>query len=256
MKTTAIFLSLFLFFNNGSKTERVESKVYSFSKANIEKTSSGEKRQLIDGETTHLENFEIHTTMLEPGNAPHGSHVHVDSEEIVFVKEGKLKVTVNNQPKIIGAGSVALLMPGDEHGLENAGEGRATYYIIRYKSKNLQNNERGKLAGGSAVFDWDALEFRTHDRGGVRKFFDRKSSMSERIEMHATTLNPGIKSHEPHTHNPEEIIVMMKGTTEMEIGDGKFPGEPGDIFFLGANVPHGIRNTGTEPCMYLAFQFE
>jgi quercetin dioxygenase-like cupin family protein len=74
--------------------------------------------------------------------------------------------------------------------------------------------------------------------------------------MHATTLNPEIKSHEPHTHLPAEIVVMMKGHTEMEIGDGHYKGEVGDVYFLGSNIPHAIRNTGDEQCQYLAFQFQ
>ena len=80
--------------------------------------------------------------------------------------------------------------------------------------------------------------------------------MSERLEMHVTTLNPHITSHEPHTHLPAEIIIMMKGHTEMIIGDGLFKGEAGDVYFLGSNIPHGIRNIGDGQCMYLAFQFQ
>jgi (S)-ureidoglycine aminohydrolase len=256
MKTTAIFLTLLFFLGNETKTERVESKVYSFPNAKIEKNSSGEKRQLIDGETTHLENFEIHTTMLEPGKAPHGSQVHADSEEIIFVKEGQVEITINDESKILGPGSIALIMPDDEHGIINTSESRATYYIIRYKSKAAMNAERGKNAGGSILIDWETIKFQPHDKGGIRRFFDRKSAMSDRIEMHATTLNPGIKSHEPHTHAPAEIVIMMDGTTEMEIGNNIYPGEAGDIYFLGSNIPHAIRNTSDKPCMYLAFQWE
>lgn len=247
---------LLCFFFKSSMAEKVESKVYSFSKARVEKTSSGEKRQLIDGETTHLENFEIHTTKLNPGTVPHGSQIHTDSEEIVFIKEGQIKITINGESKIMGTGSVALIMPGDEHGVANVSESQATYYIIKYKSKAPIDMERGETAGGSALMDWESIKFQPHDKGGIRRFFDRKSALSERIEMHATTLNPGIKSHEPHTHAPAEIVIMMDGTTEMEIGGNIYPGDVGDIYFLGSNIPHAIRNTGTKPCMYLAFQWE
>lgn len=271
MKSLALFISISCFFVNGSQfskltsgrglantseVEKVQSGVYSFSKAKIEKTGSGEKRQLIDGETTHLENFEIHTTMLEPGKAPHGSHVHADTEEIVLVKDGQIEVTINNEKKVIGPGSLAFFMPGDEHGIENISKFQATYYIIKYKSKKAMDNERGKTAGGSMLIDWDNLKFQPHDRGGVRKFFDRKSAMSDRIEIHATTLNPNIKSHEPHTHAPAEIIIMMDGTTEMEIDGNKYQGKVGDIYFLASNSFHAIRNTGTKQCTYLAFQWE
>ena len=256
MKSIAIFASLLCFFGNLSKNEQVESKVYSFSKAAVEKTNSGEKRQLIDGETSHFENFEIHTTLLNPGTVPDGSQVHTDSEEILFIKEGQLKITINSESKEMGPGSVAFIMPGDELAIANVSESKATYYIIKYISKSQLDIERGKTAGGSALLDWESIKFTPHDKGGIRRFFDRKSALSERIEMHATTLNPGIKSHEPHTHAPAEIVIMMDGTTEMEIDSKIYPGEVGDIYFLGSNIPHAIRNTGTKPCMYLAFQWE
>jgi (S)-ureidoglycine aminohydrolase len=256
MKVISFLIGALLLFNNVEKPDEVESKVYSFSEAKIEKTKTGEKRQLIDGETTHLENFEIHTTMLNPGTVPHRSQVHSDSEEIVFIKEGSLKITINNNSKVMGPGSVALIMPGDEHGIANTGNSQATYYIIRYKSKNPMDTERAKIAGGSLFVDWNDIKFQPHDKGGIRRFFDRKSGMSERIEMHATNLNPGIKSHEPHTHAPAEIVIMMDGTTEMEIGNGIYQGKAGDIYFLGSNIPHAIRNTGDKQCMYLAFQWE
>jgi len=194
--------------------------------------------------------------MLNSGKASHGNQIHPDFEEIVFVKEGKLEITLNKEKKVMGPGSVALIMPGDEPGIVNVGKSQATYYKIKYKSKKPLDAERGKNAGGSVLLDWDSIQFQPHDKGGIRRFFDRKSAMSERIEMHATTLNPGIKSHEPHTHVPAEIVIMMDGTTEMEIGGKTYKGKTGDIYFLGSNIPHAIRNTGDKSCMYLAFQWE
>jgi len=256
MKIITLFLMVLGIFSYEPESKLVESKVYSYSTAKVEKTDSGEKRNLINGETTHLENFEIHTTTLLPGKAPHGSQIHADYEEIIFVKEGLLEVTVNEVSKILNPGSVALIMPGDKHGIENIGKSDATYYIIKYKSKQPLSADRGKNAGGSILLEWDNIKFTAHDKGGIRRYFDRKSAMSDRIEMHVTTLNPAIKSHEPHTHKPAEIVIMMEGTTEMEIGDGIYPGQVGDIYFLGSNISHAIRNTGSKSCMYLAFQWE
>jgi len=256
MKIIILFLMILGIFSDEPKLKPVESKVYSYSDAVAVKTESGEKRNLIDGETTHLENFEIHVTTLNPEKAPHGSQIHPDYEEIILVKEGLLKVTINGESKTMNPGSVALIMPGDKHGLENAGKTNTTYYIIKYKSKQPLSIERGKIAGGSILLQWDSIKFTAHDKGGIRRYFDRKSAMSERIEMHVTTLNPAIKSHEPHIHAPAEIVIMMEGTTEMEIGDRIYSGKAGDIYFLGSNIPHAIRNTGSNPCMYLAFQWE
>lgn len=175
---------------------------------------------------------------------------------MVIVKDGKIKITLNNKSKIAGPGSVALIIPEDKCKIENESGSQATYYVVNYKSKSPVNIEQGKMADGSVLYDWDELEFSPHDRGGVRSYFDRKSSMSDRIEMHVTTLNPQIKSHEPHTHDPAEIVIMMEGTTEMEIGNKLYQGTIGDIYFLGSDIPHAIRNTGDKACMYMAFQWE
>jgi (S)-ureidoglycine aminohydrolase len=80
--------------------------------------------------------------------------------------------------------------------------------------------------------------------------------MMKRLEIHVTTLNAGLKSHEPHTHRAEEIVLMIEGNTEMQIGESFCKGKEGSIFFLGSNISHAIRNEGTKPCTYFAIQFE
>jgi (S)-ureidoglycine aminohydrolase len=80
--------------------------------------------------------------------------------------------------------------------------------------------------------------------------------MSKRFEMHVTTLNEGLKSHDPHTHRAEEIVLMINGNSEMQIGENFYKGSVGDLFFLGSNIPHAIRNVGAGSCMYFAIQWE
>ena len=103
--------------------------------------------------------------------------------------------------------------------------------------------------------DYDEVAFREHDRGGVRNYFRRSTAMCSYYEMHITNLNPGIKSHEPHVHNASEIILMIHGETEMEIGNEIVRGKKGDVYFLPANVPHAIKNIGENQCQYFAFQW-
>jgi (S)-ureidoglycine aminohydrolase len=213
-------------------------------------------RQILQGSTRDLAILEIHGSTLAPGKAPHSSHTHEGEEELVIVKEGQLKVTIEEESKVLGPGSIALILPGEEHGFENAGDTQASYYILKYRSKLPMNKERGREAGGSLVIDWNALAFNPHDKGGIRRYFDRATAMCERFEMHVTTLNEGLKSHDPHTHRPAEIILIIEGNTEMQIGDDFYQGTQGDLYFVASEVPHAIRNTGKSACSYFAFQFE
>jgi (S)-ureidoglycine aminohydrolase len=118
----------------------------------------------MEGSTTSLSLFEVHTSTLEPGKVPHPPHVHNDMEELMIVKEGQVKITIKGISKIMGPGSIAFAMPGDEHGIENAGNTQATYFILKYKGK-LPNPERGKQAGGSFMLDWNELTTKNTGKG-------------------------------------------------------------------------------------------
>lgn len=176
-------------------------------------------------------------------------------EQIIIVKKGELEVSWNKKKKTIGPNSIFVLLPGDE-GTVKCVSSDATYYTMVYTAKKPMDLRRGKKDGGSFVIDFDELEFKEHDKGGIRRYFHRATAMCPYYEMHVTNLNAGIKSHEPHTHKATEIILMIDGKAEMEIGNQLYPGKTGDVYFVSANVPHAIRNVGDKQCMYFAFQWE
>ena len=243
----------------------VVSDVYEWANAPVTKKAQSEQRTLLEGNTVDFRHIKIHATSLPPRQAPHPAHKH-DDEELIIIKEGQLTVMIAGKTKTLGAGSIALMMPGDEHGFENKGDTPATYYVMRYESKEPSNVDRGRKAGGSFWIDWNDVAFQPHDKGGIRRMFDRATAMTKRFEMHVTTLNEGLWSHPPHTHRAAEILLMIDNTAQESI-DGKLhPAAVGDLIFLESNVPHAIQNTSrTAPadrsarprsCTYFAFQFE
>src|SRR6187401_3782714 len=231
-------LFFFLFITNAltataQKNDSILSGVYYWNKLEPVKEDTRVRRQVLEGKTFALEYFEIHTSTLEPGKAPHPPHTHVDQEELMIVKEGQVKITIAGQSKILGPGSIAFAMPGDEHGIENAGNTQATYYILKYKGK-LPNIERGKQAGGSFMIDWNDPKTNNTGKGYRRDFFNRATSQLAQFEMHTTALSADSVSHAPHTHVQEEIILILRGNVTMHI-DGKLhKGSPGDLYFISA----------------------
>lgn len=233
----------------------VHSGVYAWGNAPVTKKATSEQRTLLEGSTVDFGHLKIHATTVPPHQAPHPAHRHPD-EELIIIKEGELTVTIAGKTKTLGAGSIALMMPGDEHGFENKGNAPTTYYIMRYESKASADSVRGRQAGGSFWIDWKDVPFQPHDKGGIRRMFDRATAMTKRFEMHVTTLNQGLWSHPPHTHRAAEILLMIDNTAQESI-DGKLhPAMVGDLIFLESNVPHAIQNTSRGSCTYFAFQFE
>jgi (S)-ureidoglycine aminohydrolase len=238
-----------------AQVDSLESNVYRWNNLQVEKSDTRERRQILKGITTDLRYLEIHATTVEPQKSPHASHSHVDSEELVIVKEGTLKVTTNDESRVLGPGSIAIALPGDQHGLENAGDTPVTYYVFRYRSKSPVNVERGRKAGGSFMIDWNDVVMKKTQTGGRRQHFDHATAMFDRFEMHVTTLNAGLTTHQPHTHRAEEFVLIIKGEVEMQIGDAWHKASAGDVIFLASEIPHALRNIGSEQTEYFAFQW-
>jgi len=236
--------------------EKLNTFVYNWNDLEVIETKSGQKRPVFEGYTTSLTYFEVHVTSLNPGKAPHGSHVHADMEELIIVKEGKVEQSILGDKKVLGPGSVILASPGDDHGIWNAGETQASYYIIRWKAKGPLDMERSKEAGGSQFYNWNDIEFRSTAKGGRRQFMQRSTATLEELEMHVTTLNEGVTSHDEHVHESEEIILVIKGKVEESINGIPHQAGPGSLILLLDDDSHGIRNIGKGQCEYFAFKWK
>ncbi len=255
MKKLLLLLAVIHSLASMAQTDSLPPRVYDWDSLTPVKEESRIRSQVMEGSTTALAYFEVHSSAIEPGKAPHPPHVHADMEELMIIKEGQVKVTIKGVSKILGPGSIAFAMPGDEHGIENAGNKEATYYILKYKSKLPMNIERANQNGGSFMLNWNDLVFNKTEKGGRREFFNRATSQLEKFEMHTTALHPGLESHAPHMHKEEEIILILRGNVEMYIGGSLYKANPGDVIFLSSGVSHNLKNIGNEQCEYFAFQW-
>jgi (S)-ureidoglycine aminohydrolase len=138
-----LLLFVFLPVNSiAQKTDSLSPRVYEFNKLETVKEETRLRKQVLEGSTTALSHFEVHSSTIPPGKSAHPPHVHDDVEELIIVKEGQIKITIKDQSRIVGPGSIGFAMPGDPHGFENAGSNPATYYVLKYKSRLPMDTER------------------------------------------------------------------------------------------------------------------
>jgi XRE family transcriptional regulator, regulator of sulfur utilization len=108
---------------------------------------------------------------------------------------------------------------------------------------------------GSTVVAWDSLRFRASPVGLYCAVFDEPTPTLEKIEVHVTTLNPGMASHTPHHHPWEEMLLVKEGSLEMSINGKKEPAGPGFLVFLASHDVHNITNVGDKPATYYVINF-
>jgi quercetin dioxygenase-like cupin family protein len=81
-----------------------------------------------------------------------------------------------------------------------------------------------------------------------------KTHLGFKLEMHETVLGRGTRTHAPHKHEHEEIVIVVEGTVETYL-DGKTElAEAGSVVYFASNQMHSARNAATAPCRYYVIE--
>lgn len=107
----------------------------------------------------------------------------------------------------------------------------------------------------SIVFDWDKLKATASPVGARRAIVDSPTQTLGQLEMHVTTVKPGLRPHDPHRHPEEEVIIVKEGTLEVLQNDVTTRVGPGSVIFNASNDFHGLLNVGDTPATYFVLKF-
>jgi quercetin dioxygenase-like cupin family protein len=103
--------------------------------------------------------------------------------------------------------------------------------------------------------DWDSLTTNPSAVGHSSPVFDNPTVAMDKLEVHITTLNPGMESHPVHRHSWEEMLLVKEGDFEVSINGVKHHAGPGSLVFFATNDPHNAKNVGAKPGTYYVINF-
>lgn len=243
-----------LFFYCATYAQQLPTKVNLWEGHDVVTTKAGATRTLFSGSGAVLSHHALLGHAIRSGRSMRFK-TGVSGDELFFIiKYGPVEVKLNGEEKVLDKGSVIFLLPGDEVVFTNKRKDDVEIYEMQMRS-STSDVARGRQAGNSFMMDWFDMNYRAHDKGGVRQLFDRKTVMNNRFDIHITSLNPGLSSHAPHTHKNEEIILMVDGEGVMVLGDQQQKIITGDAAWVESMIPHNITNTGKRPAVYFAIQW-
>ncbi|HSM02635.1 MAG TPA: phytanoyl-CoA dioxygenase family protein [Acidimicrobiia bacterium] len=79
------------------------------------------------------------------------------------------------------------------------------------------------------------------------------------LSCHASALAGGASPHEPHTHDDDEVLVVLEGEAELIIGDDSdrrtVPAPAGTLAWYPSGFPHTLRGAGDRPVNYLMLKW-
>jgi mannose-6-phosphate isomerase-like protein (cupin superfamily) len=105
------------------------SKAYAFDQMTGRQSGPIKLYQILTGNTHTGYKLDLHESELPVGGVPHAPHRHVH-EEMLFVREGELEVTINGVATKCGPGSCAYMASNDLHGYRNSGSVPAKYFVL------------------------------------------------------------------------------------------------------------------------------
>lgn len=256
MKQLLLWLMIAFTVSGATAGEMLKSGVWKWDELPVETKPSGERRAIFVGEGADASHISVHATTLNPGQKPHAPHRHEDLEEMIIVKEGRLTITIGEQTREVGPGSVAIALVGDMHGWTNHGDEPVTYYVLQYKSRwgtDATGDPARRLS--SRIIEAEEVALAANPRGGYRGFFNGSTGTLRLFELHETTLMGGVQNHPVHTHAAEEMVIMLDGHVDLQINGLSHEGKPGDVYFVAANDPHTLFTHGDKASRYFAFQW-
>jgi quercetin dioxygenase-like cupin family protein len=117
-------------------------------------------------------------------------------------------------------------------------------------AEGIDEKQSAEKVMGPTVFHWEEMKVEKTNVGEVRHLCKNPTATVDELEMHISTLNPGLESHPPHRHVNEELIILREGLCET-LSDGKWVKvTPGSVVFNASNSLHGFRNIGSTPATY------
>jgi (S)-ureidoglycine aminohydrolase len=104
------------------------------------------------------------------------------------------------------------------------------------------------------VYHSEEIPYKGDEKKKARRFFYGSEHSGFNLECHETVLGPGVETHPPHSHEHEEIIIVVEGTVRVSM-DGKLDTvEAGSVIHYEPNRPHNLRNAGMTPCRYYVIE--
>jgi len=207
---------------------------------------------LFRGPTAVVPSMGCHVSVLAPGHSPHPPHVHAE-EEILVVLGGEAEIVIAEHPddarprvETLPAGGFAYYPVGQHHTIRNASARPVTYLMFKWQGGPSRARERL----GTGVHRAD-LRPADDGRGFAPSLvFEGPTQMLGKLQAHVTRLAPQA-GYEPHADPHDVAVLVFSG--EIETLGARL--RPHDVAYSSAGEPHGIRNPGAEPAVYLVFEF-
>ncbi len=199
------------------------------------------------------ETFSQYIVEVEPGGGSDAPEPDAGVEGVVFVTEGRLRLTLDGAAHDLAPGGYAFVPPGMAWALHNAGDRPARFHWIRklYEPApgwpvpapvvtNEQDLTPASMPGTKGV--WATTRFVSND------------NLSHDMQVNIVTFQPGGSIPFEETHVMEHGLYVLEGKAVYKLNSDWVEVEAGDFMWLRAFCPQACYAAGPGPFRYLLYK--
>lgn len=211
---------------------------------------------LFRGATADLNVIGCHASVLDPQRQPHPPHRHPDEEVLIILDgEADLLLQDSSNPAAtrrhrVRRGAVAYYPAQFAHTIQNLSDDPVTYVMFKWIGDSRQRDAMLPAQLVDAQEQAVDLAARATQAFETAPIWDGKTEYLRHFHAHVTALQPGA-GYEPHGDAYDVAIIVLEGTVETL---GQRLSRHGVAFYV-AGEPHGMRNVGDGPALYLVLEF-
>ena len=189
--------------------------------------------------------------------APEGGSDNPEPDEtaqgIIFVTEGELTLTLNEQTHIMVPGGYAYIPAGSEWTAKNNSAGLVKFHWIRKSYEPVSGIEPPKAF---VTNENDIAPITMPDTDGAwatTRFVD-PNDMAHDCHVNIVTLHPGAVIPFAETHVMEHGLYVLQGKAVYRLNQDWVEVEAGDFMWLRAFCPQACYAGGPKPFRYLLYK--
>ena len=95
------------------------------------------------------------------------------------------------------------------------------------------------------------MNFTSLQMKGIAKFLVAENIDPSKLRFHISVIEPGTRSHPPHTHDGIEAFYVFEGNGAVEMEGETHTVETNEAILIDPSRPHGLVNIGSSPLRYL-----
>jgi len=199
------------------------------------------------------ETFSHYIVELGPNGGSQKPELDVLAEAVIFVVEGKIKLTVGKKSFDLFEGGYAYLPAGEEWNLENPDTKRTSFHWIRKRFQAVKGLASPEVLIANEKDILPSPMPGTDGRWVTTRFVDPEDM---RYDMHVNivTFQPGAVIPFSETHVMEHGLYILQGKGVYRLNSDWVEVEAGDYIWLRSFCPQACYAGGPEPFRYLLYK--